>query len=157
MELRKLIIYLVFAATVAYGVHFHFLANRDREISGQFEPGGQLSASPADVQGNLQARIGSGMDHTANQDLEWKRNPFRNDRRVEKKAVRSSTPRIEVPDKPTISAISRTGGQVMVVADGRVLRIGEKTGPWRLVDVRNDAALFDGPGGRTWIRLGGSK
>ncbi len=157
MELRKLLIYLIFAATVVYGVHFHFFANRDRESTAQFETGRESKDGSVEAQGGIHAELVATAAVGKGSGLEWKRDPFKNDGQKGNQAVRKITPEIRLPAKPKVSAISRTGGQVMVVANGRVIRIGEKTGPWRLVDVGDEAALFDGPGGLTWIRLGGSK
>jgi hypothetical protein len=157
MQSRKSIIYLIFAATVAYGFYFHFLSDRSGTSSGENESN---LLSPAAMTGNRTDRpvaLQSAMVRDKIKVPDWKRDPFRKTARTNPTVTGKNPSKNIIPDKPRVSAVSGTGGEAMVIADGRMLKIGEKIGPWKLVDVGNQAALFDGPGGRTWIRLGGSR
>ena len=157
MQSRKSIIYLIFAATVAYGFYFHFLSDRSGTSSGESESNRESLMALAGSRNDRPAALQSAAARDETEVPDWKRDPFRKTANVNPTVTRKSPSRNIIPDKPEVSAISGTGREAMVIADGRMLKIGEKTGPWRLINVGNQAALFDGPGGRTWIRLGGTK
>ena len=59
--------------------------------------------------------------------------------------------------RPNITAISNDGPESLVIANNKVIRIGEFVGKWRLSRVESEKALFEGPDGAIWIYLGGER
>lgn len=150
MERRTVIVYCIFAAAVIYGAYFHLLSAGENkgEVSGP--------ATAATVRAlPIQSPVPQGEDR--DNEEEWIGDPFRDDHKYRKSATPISVRKIKQVRKPQLSAISVSEGGAMVVVDGRILAVGEKVGPWHLVKITRDAALFEGPGGSTWIRIGESK
>jgi len=164
VERRKIIIYIIFAVTVAYGIYFHLLSG---ETSPK-KPGvpQQQAASPVNAQRQTVAPamaaasiIPQSTPKTASKDKsikdDWKRNPFARGRAPKIASPVKTARGVPIPRKPRVSAISNTKDGKMDIADGKILRIGESINKWTLVDIRDDAALFRCSAGSFWIKLGG--
>ena len=159
MQRRKVIIYSIFAATLAYGAYFHFLlddGNRSRVSRAPFQTddvGPAMAGANANSPTQSSAR---GMKDGKGAE-EWIGDPFRNDHKYRKRSTPLSVKKTPVVQRPRVSAISISELGAMAVVDGRVVAIGERIGHWSLIEVTEDAALFEGPQGSVWIKLGGSK
>lgn len=159
MQGRKVIIYSIFVATLAYGAYFHFLSDDGNSgrvshaPSGTEVPGPAMAAAVTSPSAQLSARKEKGR----NSEEKWFGDPFRNDRKHRKPSTPISVEKTRVVQRPRLSAISVSELGSMAVVDGRVVAVGEKVGPWRLIEVTEDAALFKGPEGSIWVKLGGSK
>ncbi|UCE66602.1 MAG: hypothetical protein JSU85_00885 [Candidatus Zixiibacteriota bacterium] len=155
MERRKIIIYSIFLIVAAYGFYFHFLAG---------EPSKEVN-TPAPINDTMQASISGDeeiiADRTTEKSNEYQltlrynrqRNPFEN-----KNVYRGKKPAGGIPvryAKPNVSAISMGGSGTFVIANNKIIKIGETVGVWRLVKVESEKALFDGPDSTIWASLGG--
>jgi hypothetical protein len=81
------------------------------------------------------------------------RNPFKNNNINQGIKISSGTPVRYA--KPMVSAISVDGSGTFVIANNKVIKIGEKIGVWKLVKAESERALFGGPDGSIWVKLGG--
>lgn len=159
MQRRRVIIYSIFVATLAYGAYFHFLSddgNRSRVShapSGTEVPGPAMAAAVTSPSVQSSAREGQGK----NSEEKWIGDPFRNDHKYRRPSAPISVEKNRVVQRPRLSAISVSELGSMAVVDGRVVAVGEKVGDWRLIEVTEDAALFKGSEGSIWVKLGGSK
>lgn len=158
MELRKIAIYSLFVLAVIYGFYFHFLGG-ERTIS-KAKSNTPVMESSVSVNRVVTAGNAHRKPEIAPASPEiivkkWKKDPFFNYRNYK---TNSSVNRLDKPDnanKPRLSAISRANGIKMAVVNGKVLRIGDRIGVWRLNEIANKAARFKGPDGSVWIKLGG--
>lgn len=159
MQPRTMIIYTVFVVALIYGMYFHFFSgdgNKDgisRDSSGIKAPDPVLAATVADIPAQSSARQGDDINYEDG----WKGDPFRNDQKYKKSPKPKAAPKVRRVKKPQLSAISVSETGAMAVVDGRIVAVGEKIGSWRLIEVTDDAALFKGPEGSIWVRIGGSK
>lgn len=159
MQPRSVIINTVFVVAVIYGTYFHFLSgdgNRDgisRDSSGVKVPDPVMAASVVDLPVQSSARQG---DDNNNEDG-WIGDPFRNNQKYKRSSKPKSVKTVQRVKKPQLSAISVSEAGAMAVVDGRIVAVGETIGSWRLIEVTDDAALFKGPEGSIWVRIGGSK
>ena len=151
MEIRKIAIYSLFILVAIYGFYFHFLG-------GEGAVNGEKSNTPvmeSSVSANRVIADGSTVRSPEIIVKEWKKDPFLNNRNYK---TNSSVTRYDEPDntnKPRLSAISSSIGIKMAVVDGKVLRVGENVGVWRLDEITDKAARLKGPDGSVWIKLGG--
>lgn len=158
MEIRKIAIYSLFGLVVIYGFYFHFFSGEGTINRGKSHTPVMESSASA----NRTAAAGSMVRTTeippASPEIivkKWKKDPFFNRRNYK---TNSSVTRLDKPDnanKPRLSAISRANGTRMAVVNGRVLRIGDSVGVWRLDKIASKAARLKGPDGSIWIKLGG--
>ncbi len=159
MERRTVIVYSIFAAAVIYGAYFHLLSGGGNKGEASLDSSRVEVSDPAMVATvtglPIQTSAPQGKDWDNEED--WIGDPFRDDHKYRKSAAPRSVRKIRQVRKPQLSAISVSEGGAMAVVDGRIIAVGEKVGPWRLIEVTREAALFKGPGGSTWIRIGGSK
>ena len=155
METRKIIIYALFVLAVVYGFYFHFLNGRTAQKesnASDVDRGKGTSSAVAAVPSQLpeQARP------TANRpDDKWVKNPFKNDRnRVN---ITPAQAAVSIPDMnlPHLSAISSVRGEKMAIVDDKIMRVGGRIESWRLERITDDSALFSGPDGFVWVKLGG--
>ncbi len=159
MQRRTVIIYTMFVVALIYGTYFHFLSgdgNKDgisRDSSGIKVPDPVMAATVPDLPMQSSARQG---DYNNNED-EWSGDPFRNDQKYKRSPKPKAVKKVQRVKKPQLSAISVSEAGAMAVVDGRIVAVGEKIGSWRLIKVTDDAALFKGPEGSIWVRIGGSK
>jgi hypothetical protein len=155
MGRRKVIINLIFLIVAVYGIYFHFLSGKPSKNND----------TPAQVNNGIQSDISA-----AGQILsEWKveeaaeyqtalqhnreRNPFEN-----KNINRGYKPGAGIPvryARPNVSAISLNGSNSCVIANDKIIKIGETVGVWKLVKVESEKALFAGPDSTIWANLGG--
>jgi hypothetical protein len=156
MERRKIIIYAIFAVTLAYGIYFHFLSG---DSKAEYQPDVNPSA-PAraafvmpDTGGPLIRDDENPKDIRPVRNNDRPRNPFLRESKGKASSFHAGKP-VQYA-KPTISAISPGGPETFVVANNRILKIGESTGVWTLVKAENGQALFSGPNGSIWIKIGG--
>lgn len=159
MQSRTVITYTVFVVAVIYGTYFHFLSgdgNKDgisRDSSAIKVPDPVMAAAVADLPMQSSAR----QEDDNNNEDEWIGDPFRNDQKHKRSSKPKAVKKVQRVKKPQLSAISVSEAGAMAVVDGRIVAVGEKIGSWRLIEVTDDAALFKGPEGSIWVRIGGSK
>lgn len=159
MQRRAVIIYSIFIVTVLYGAHFHLLSADGNKGGASFgssetEVSGPVTiATVTDISTQSSARLGVGEDN----EEKWGDDPFRNDHKYRKSPAVKPVKKIRRVKKPQLSAISMSEGGAMAVVDGRIVAVGEKVGSWRLIEVTENAARFEGQEGSIWVRLGGSK
>ncbi len=159
MERRTVIVYSIFVMAVIYGAYFHFLSadgdkGRASLDSSKTDVSGPVTiATVANIPTQSAARQAVGEDN----EEKWGGDPFRNDRKYRKSPAPKSVKKIRKVKKPQLSAISMSEGGAMAVVDGRIVAVGEKVGSWRLIEVTENAARFEGQEGSIWVRLGGSK
>jgi hypothetical protein len=156
MEIRKITIYSIFVVTVAYGIYFHFLSDNSAHI-----PAPDISPMPTvDIPIDTTA-IGESNGIIQDKTIESRpastigrsRNPFlKEDAKRIDRAGGNKRPEYT---RPTVSAVSPGGADTFVIANGRLLRIGESIGVWKLMKAESGRALFAGPGGSIWVRIGG--
>ena len=156
MERRKLIIYAIFVVTSAYGVYFHFLSDGGKK---------KTVNQPRPAEPVATTYIGATDESAAVPDLVKKaeirqptadkrsRNPFL--KYNDTQAVNVPDSRPVMADRPALSAVSPGGSDAFVIANGRILKIGESAGVWKLLKAEDGKALFDGPGGSVWVKIGG--
>jgi hypothetical protein len=156
MERRKIIVYIIFVIVAAYGFHFHFLSGKSAVK--QNSPASAPVISKAKIASIPEAELPdqeislSNEIQPARQTLR-SRNPFKN-----KKSGQRITPVFREPvrhSKPDVSAISADGSETFVIANNKIIKIGERIGVWTLVRAEPERALFDGPDGTVWVNLGG--
>lgn len=73
-----------------------------------------------------------------------------------KTAASTTTPAAEAAWRPQLRAIVAAGGASMVNVGGRLLRIGDETDGYRLVEVRERSAVFVRQGARVELGLAGA-
>jgi hypothetical protein len=156
MERRKIIIYAIFSVTVLYGIYFHFLSGDSKKSPGPAaRPSMEVDAAFALPMGEDL----SGRDPGQVSDIrpgvigEGHRNPFLKKNTGKESGERTGR-RIQYT-RPNLSAISAGGPDTFVIANGRVLKIGDSIGAWKLLEAENGRALFAGPEGPVWIDIGG--
>lgn len=156
MERRKIIIYAIFVVSLAYGIYFHFLSGDSKtESLPEVNPPAPARAALVipDSGDSLLRNNEEPKDIQPVQNNDLPRNPFL---KVPEKRVSSPhSGRAVQYARPTISAISPGGPDSFVIANNRILKIGEFTGVWKLVQVENNRALFSGPNGSVWVKIGG--
>ncbi len=155
MDRRKIIIYSIFIIVVAYGFYFHFLSG---------EPAKKID-TPARFYDTMQANISSAEQILTERKVEEtneyqpnvrhtrERNPFEN-----KNINQGKKPTAGIPvryARPNVSAISVGGSETFVIANNKIIKIGETVGVWRLIKVESEKALFNGPDSTIWVSLGG--
>lgn len=155
MERRKIIIYSIFFIVSAYGFYFHFLSGETKkEIGTPVQINATIQAGISEVEPVL---TGPSVGDTVNQKPALRnpgnRNPFKNNNINQGIKISSGTPVRHT--RPNVSAISVDGSGTFVIANNKVIKIGEKIGVWRLVKAESERALFDGPDGSIWVKLGG--
>ncbi|MEE9553662.1 MAG: hypothetical protein V3W18_05140 [candidate division Zixibacteria bacterium] len=158
METRKIIILSLFAIVVIYGFYFHFLSgngafNNSNAGTPIVEAPEAVGRAANDLTLSKMSAISPGLSEVRTE--EWKKDPFLNNRNYK---LNTSANRHEEPTaglKPRLSAISYSNGIWMAVVNGKVTRIGEIVGEWRLDEIAGKAARFRGPDGSIWIKLGG--
>lgn len=155
MERRKIIIYTISVLVFAYGIYFHLFSGeglfgnqeQTRDVAHPIAASVKIAA-PAVIPPQESSNLPKSNDS-------WVRNPFSNNGHGARR--QSSAPiltrREAIP--PRISAISNLGGEKMAIVDGKLLQVGEYSGEWRLVKIDDDRALFAGPDGNIWVKLGG--
>lgn len=156
MNRRKIIVYSIFVVVATYGFYFHFLSGETKKRTPTPVPSGDTIQAGAIAGPDLNEPVRAVSDSSANQPVlrRYKsRNPFE-----ARNAHHEDSPTASTPvhySRPDISAISRDGSESLVIANNKVIRIGERIGDWKLMKVESDKALFDGPEGAVWIYLGG--
>jgi hypothetical protein len=154
MELRKKIVYGIFAVSVVYGFYFHVI--REDGINTDSAEDMLSSNSPiaaANLSGPGTALAAEEPARLDDSPEEWSRNPFRYQRHANGPKKKN----VAEPRKltlPRLTAISRSSGKSMAAVNGQIIEVGNKIGPWRLIQITRDAALFEGPHGRIWVKLG---
>jgi len=160
MERRKIIIYAISAIVFVYGIYFHFFSGEGLFGAKKTPPPTQQSAVPEVVAPPVLAAAPAipSISKPANEvefKDKWSRDPFRHDRQSAPMPLSTNTVAREEYPPPRISAISNMGGERMAIVDGKLLQIGGMSGVWRLIQIVDDKALFAGPDGRVWVKLGG--
>lgn len=155
MERRKIIIYVIFLVTLGYGVYFHFLSG-DSKTTRRHGTGPATAINAALVLPPLPDSTFRNGENSNDTPLivqnSRPRNPF-----LKKTRSHASAPIAAKPvhyAKPIVTAISPGGTDTFVIANGRLLRIGETIGAWTLINAENGRALFSGPGGMIWVKVG---
>jgi hypothetical protein len=157
MERRKVVIYSIFIVTLIYGGYFHFFSDKgygDRTpdtLSRIGVPGAAMVAASA----NPTNHPSSGAREERNGAEEWGIDPFRNDLKYRRPSAPATIKENRILRQPRLSAVSVSKHGSMAVVDGRVVAVGQKIGDWRLMEVTENAALFEGPEGPVWVKLGG--
>lgn len=157
MQRRKVIVYSIFAVTLIYGGYFHFFSgdgygHRTPDAqSGIDTPGAAMVAASA----NSPSQLSSRGREKGNSAEEWRGDPFRNDHKYRRPSAPIPMKQNRALQPPRLSAISVSEHGSMAVVDGRVVAVGQKIGDWRLIEVTEDAALFESPEGPVWVKLGG--
>lgn len=159
MERRTVIVYSIFVVAVIYGAYFHFLSGDGNMEDASLDSSRIEVSGPATVAivADLQIQSSAGQKEDRNDEEKWNGDPFRDDHKYRKSAPPKSVKKTRQVRKPQLSGISVSEAGAMAVVDGRIVAVGEKIGPWHLIEVTKDAALFKGPGGSIWVRIGGSK
>jgi hypothetical protein len=159
MQRRTVIIYSIFVVTVIYGAYFHFLSGDVNETGiSPDSPRIDIAGPPTTASAAVFPIQTSVERAEAEDDQEtWLRDPFRNNRGYRAPSRPQPPMQTQKLQRPKLSAVSISEAGAMAVVDGRVIAVGEKIGPWRLIEVTEDAALFEGPENSIWVRLGGSK
>jgi hypothetical protein len=156
MNRRQIIIYSIFAVVSVYGIYFHFLSGEPTKQAEIKTPTANTAVGSAPdsfeipVPANDIVKV---PDSSSAIQRYPTRNPFKN-----RNANYIKKPAAGIPinsARPNITAISGNGAEALVIADNKVIKIGEKIGNWKLVRVESEKALFDGPGGSIWVYLGG--
>lgn len=155
MERRKIIIYSIFFIVAAYGFYFHFLSGETKkEIGAPARSNATIQANVSGIEPILsEPLIGDTLQTQPTLRNPGNRNPFKNNNINQGIKISSRTPVRHA--RPNVSAISMDGSGTFVIANNRVIKIGEKIGVWRLVKAESERALFDGPDGSIWVKLGG--
>jgi|GEM_PF-2346291 len=156
MERRKIIVYSIFVIVAAYGFHFHFLSGKSTVK--QNSPGSAPVMSKAKIASISEAEMPDQEISRLN-DIQLaeqtikSRNPFKNNKSGRRISPVSAKPVRHT--RPKVSAISADGSEAFVIANNKIIKIGEKIGVWTLVRAESERALFDGPDGTVWVNLGG--
>jgi len=156
MERRKAIIYSISIIVAAYGFHFHFLSGESvtKSNSSASTPVISKAKVTSTMEDELSAQIiSSSMEVKPAEQTGKSRNPFKNNKADQRNNPISGTP-IQYA-RPSVSAISSDGRSTFVIANNKIIKIGETVGVWRLIKVESEKALFDGPDGTIWVSLGG--
>ncbi|UCC78673.1 MAG: hypothetical protein JSW64_10365 [Candidatus Zixiibacteriota bacterium] len=155
MERRKIIIYSIFIIVAAYGFYFHFLSGEtDKNTSAPLHTDATIRANISEVETELaKPSIKDTTEQKATLRSPGNRNPFENNNINQGVKISSGKPVRYA--RPIISAISVDGSGTFVIANNKVIKIGEKIGVWKLVKAESERALFDGPDGSIWVNLGG--
>lgn len=159
MERRTVIVYSIFVMAVIYGAYFHFLSGDGNTGEASLDSSRIEVSAPATVAKvtDLPIQSSAGQKEDRNKEEEWNGDPFRDDHKYRKSTPLKPVKKTRQVRKPQLSGISVSEAGAMAVVDGRIVAVGEKIGPWHLIEVTKDAALFKGPGGSIWVRIGGSK
>ncbi len=155
MERRKIIIYSIFIIVAAYGFYFHFISGEtNKKTSAPVRTNATIQASIPEIEPVF---TDPSVVDTAVQEPTLRspgnRNPFKNNNINQGIKISSGKPVRHA--RPIISAISVDGSGTFVIANNKVIKIGEKIGVWKLIKAESERALFDGPDGSIWVKLGG--
>jgi hypothetical protein len=155
METRTKIIYGVFAASVIYGFYFHVIRNDDDDrVSSPSPPPSAERVVMAKSQVLETPTPEWKTGRAGDSNIDWERDPFKNKRHQRRQANNHIEKRRKLTP-PRLTAVSKGSGNNMAVVDGQIVEVGGRIGPWRLIRIADNAALFDGPDGQVWVKLGG--
>lgn len=158
MEIRKIAIYSLFGLVVIYGFYFHFFSGERAINRGKSHTPVMESSASANRVAAAGSTVRAPKIPLASPEIivkMWKKDPFFNNRDYKTNASVTRFDKPDNADEPRLSAISRANGIKMAVVNGRVLRIGDSVGVWRLDEIASKAARLKGPDGSIWIKLGG--
>ncbi len=158
MKVRQTIIYSLFFVSVAYGFYFHVLSDQGGK---RYNPGhtdGTIinSFAPTDITPVYAAVTkASSANNPPAKNRKWGRNPFRN--KSKDSEAPSITPSAAIVKfrEPRLTIVSVAENDTLIMANGRIMAVGDMLGEWKLIKIARTNALFAGPGGSYWAKLGG--
>jgi len=135
---RKLIIYLVFAISVIYGVYFHFLGDNEPKPENQTKN----ARTEKQVKNQAGGAVLASADNSFILPAGWGRNPFRLLTETAS-TIHSNEPINKTGRIPRLTAISYYEGEsCFTIIDNRVLQPGEEVSDWRVLSVKKNYVII---------------